>query len=113
MTGVRDMYDAVVLDTPPALLAADTTIVAPLVDGVVVVVRANLTDRVALARALEQLRRASAPLLGLLLNALDRGGTYGSYGVQYGDYYPQSQNGSHQADASVSAWRRWMPTIKS
>jgi succinoglycan biosynthesis transport protein ExoP len=111
LIGVRDLYDAIVIDTPPTLVAADMTILAPLVDGVIVVARANLTDRAALARALELLRRASAPLLGLVVNALDRGGSYGNYAAQYGDYYPQAQNGS---DSRVTpAWRRWVSAIKS
>jgi polysaccharide biosynthesis transport protein len=112
LTGLREMYDAVVLDTPPALLAADTTIIAPLVDGIVVVARANLTDRTALSRALDQLRRASAPLLGLVLNASERGTSYGSYGVQYGDYYPNGSNGKHAAEQTPARWRKWVPVIK-
>ena len=112
LTGVRDMYDAVVIDTPPTLVAADTTVIAPLVDGMIVVARANLTDRTALTRALELLRRSSAPLLGLVVNAVDRGTTYGNYGAQYGNYHTTT-NGSQTARSETSGWRRWMPTIKS
>ena len=45
----------------------------------IVVARANLTDRTALSRALELLRRASTPMLGLVLNEVDDSAS---------DYYP-------------------------
>lgn len=61
-------YDFVVLDSPALLIhAADARILAPLVDGVLVVVRSRATPRDALTRALNQVPN----LLGVVLNDLD------------------------------------------
>lgn len=88
---LRDRYDVVLLDSPPVLPVADPLVLAQVVDGVVLVPRAGQTTRGELLRAVQQLRRADARLLGLVLNEVDvpRGGQgggqgYGGYG--YGGY---------------------------
>ncbi len=64
---VAARYDRVILDTPAALGVPDAKAVAELVDGVVMVVRADVTSQQDLAAALETLDRRR--LLGLVLNA--------------------------------------------
>ena len=59
-------YDRVILDTPAALGVPDAKAVAELVDGVVMVVRADVTSQQDLEAALETLDRRR--LLGLVLN---------------------------------------------
>lgn len=81
-------YDLVVLDTPPLLSTADAAVLAARVDGVVMVVRAGLTDRQPAKDVADQLRSVDAHLLGVVLNDADDllrryGGYYGAYG--YGD----------------------------
>jgi succinoglycan biosynthesis transport protein ExoP len=74
-------YDLVILDTPPVLATADAGILASLADGVLLVVRAGQTDRVAAKRAHQQLVNVGARIVGTVLN--DPGGEVS----QYGDYY--------------------------
>ncbi len=74
-------FDLVILDTPPVLATADAGILAALADGVVLVVRAGQTDRVAAKRAHQQLVNVKARVVGTVLN--DPGGEVS----QYGDYY--------------------------
>ncbi len=74
-------FDLVVLDTPPVLATADAGILASLADGVLLVVRAGQTDRVAAKRAHQQLVNVGARVVGTVLN--DPGGEVS----QYGDYY--------------------------
>jgi polysaccharide biosynthesis transport protein len=74
-------FDLVVLDTPPVLATADAGILAALADGVLLVVRAGQTDRVAAKRAHQQLVNVGARVVGTVLN--DPGGEVS----QYGDYY--------------------------
>ena len=59
-------YDRVILDTPATLSLPDAKSVAQLVDGLVFVVRAGVTDQEDLAAALDVLDRRR--LLGLVLN---------------------------------------------
>jgi protein-tyrosine kinase len=73
---LRSRFDRIIVDTPPVALA-DTHILARIADGVIVVVRAGVTPRPALERALAAIDRER--LLGLVLNEVDDPAT---------DYYP-------------------------
>jgi Mrp family chromosome partitioning ATPase/uncharacterized protein involved in exopolysaccharide biosynthesis len=61
-------FDVIVLDTPPALVSADAVILAPVVDEVLMVVRAGQTDRTAAAAARQQLSDAGGNVVGAVLN---------------------------------------------
>jgi len=74
-------FDLVILDTPPVLATADAGILASIADGVLLVVRAGQTDRVAAKRAHQQLTNVGARIVGTVLN--DPGGEVS----QFGDYY--------------------------
>ncbi len=63
---VSRRYDRVILDTPAALGVPDAKAVAELCDGIVMVVRADVTPQQDLEAALELLDREN--LLGLVLN---------------------------------------------
>jgi capsular exopolysaccharide synthesis family protein len=63
---LRPQFDRIVFDTPPAAPLADVGVLAPLADGVLLVVRAGRTQRPAIDRALEDIEPSR--LLGLVLN---------------------------------------------
>lgn len=69
LAAVRDNFDEVYMDLPPALPFADAGILGHLADGVLVVIRANVTPMRALHETVEQL--GSAPLLGCVLNGAE------------------------------------------
>jgi capsular exopolysaccharide synthesis family protein len=73
---VAERYDRVILDTPAALGVPDAKAVAELCDGIVVVVRADLTPQRDVEAALEILDRRR--LLGLVLNSAHV--SHGQYG---------------------------------
>lgn len=77
-------YDIVVLDTPPVLPVADTSLLCRRADGVILTVLANKTDRTALGQAVYQVRRVEGQLIGLVVNSVPTSGTYSRY--QYGYY---------------------------
>lgn len=60
--------DLVLLDSPPAAAVADASLLAPRVDGVILVIDATRTRREHALRAKEQLERVNARLLGVVLN---------------------------------------------
>ncbi len=66
---LRNLFDEVYLDVPPALATADSNIVAHRSDGVVLVTKAESTSRDQVAAAVRQL--AGTPLLGVVLNGVD------------------------------------------
>ena len=63
---LRTRYDRVLLDTPPVLPLADVAVLAPLVDGTLMVVRVGVTPKPAIENALRAFD--SSRLLGVVLN---------------------------------------------
>ncbi|MET4099771.1 capsular exopolysaccharide synthesis family protein [Agrococcus sp. UYP10] len=63
-----DRYDVVIIDSPPVLTVADSNLIAPLADGVVIVVDASKTRRPQLANTIRSLESAGGRILGIVLN---------------------------------------------
>src|SRR5438874_11427125 len=63
----RAQADFVLVDTPPAGALADTAVLAPRLEGILLVVSAGKTKRDLARRAREQLERVNANLLGVVL----------------------------------------------
>jgi len=86
---LQDMYDVLVIDSPPILPASDALILAPNTDGVILVIKAGLLNRNMVKKAIEQLRTSKANLLGAVLNAVDtkKEGYYKHYYKYYSKYY--------------------------
>lgn len=70
-------FDWIVIDSPPVLPLADTSLWARLADGILLVTRKNVTEKQQLLRGLEALERSK--LLGALVN--------GSTDAAHSDYY--------------------------
>lgn len=85
-------FDILVLDTPPILPASDALLLAPQIDGVMLIVKAGQTNRKMVKKAVEQLRTAKANLIGVVLNQVDikREGYYKDYHRYYSKYYGES-----------------------
>jgi capsular exopolysaccharide synthesis family protein len=79
LDALRDRYDAIVVEAPPVLAVADTAVLAPRSDGVILVVRAGVTDKEAIALALEQLRMATASVFGVVVGDVQSDGSYREY----------------------------------
>jgi len=79
-------FDTVIVDAPPLLLVTDALVLAPRVDGVLVVIKPSVTKQAALKNLLEQLRQVNANVLGIILNdvKVSRSRYYNSY---YHGYY--------------------------
>ena len=90
----RGEYEHVILDSSPILAVADTLSLAPQVDAAFILVRAGVTRKRALIRVREQLRRASARILGTVINDVDlRMENYYTYSKRY-DYGYKSTYGA-------------------
>lgn len=79
-------FEHVIIDSPPVLAVTDATIMAGLVDGVVLVAESGRTHRAGLMRTRAVLENAGARILGVVLNKLDLR-REGYYGYGYGYYY--------------------------
>ncbi|XCA84075.1 CpsD/CapB family tyrosine-protein kinase [Exiguobacterium mexicanum] len=65
---LKTNYDIIILDAPPMMQVADTRLLARKVDGVVLVVGCDKSDRQMVVKAKEQLTLAEAHILGVVLN---------------------------------------------
>jgi polysaccharide biosynthesis transport protein len=83
----RSHYDWVLIDTPPILGMADTPVLCPNVDGVVLVVGAEVSTRQAIHRALEQVASVGGRVIGAVLNRVDLERNSYYYSQYYGEYY--------------------------
>lgn len=77
---LRRRFDRIVVDAPPVALA-DTHVLCRIADGVLVVVRAGVTPRPALERALVSIDRER--IVGMVLNEVE--GTQGDYDYAYAE----------------------------
>ena len=74
-----EMADIVLLDAPPVMAAADAAVLAAEVDGVLLVVSAGETKRENAQRAIEQLQKVNANIVGAVLSNAPRAAGLGSY----------------------------------
>ncbi len=82
---LRDQYDYVLIDSPPVLAVTDPSVIAPRVDAVLLVLRLTKHARSSSRQATETLTSLGAKILGVIVNAVGRGGGYG-YGYGYSSY---------------------------
>jgi receptor protein-tyrosine kinase len=67
----REEFDYVLVDAPPCLEFADARIMARYAEGIMLVVRANYTDRKTAQAAVQRLHFDHTPVMGVILNRWD------------------------------------------
>jgi len=78
---LRSVYDYIILDLPPVDEVGDALAVAKKIDGILMVVRQDYCNRVALNMALRQFAFLDARILGIVYNAATENGSV--YGKKY------------------------------
>lgn len=78
---MSQIFDWVILDSPPALAVHDASILADMCDGVLFVVRAGSTDSALAEKAASEFREKN--LLGVVLNRVEKSDSYGEYYYGY------------------------------
>ncbi|MGD9316830.1 MAG: polysaccharide biosynthesis tyrosine autokinase, partial [Anaerolineae bacterium] len=89
---LEGVADIVLFDMAPVLPVTDAAVLAPQVDGILLIADAGRTRRGAARRAVENLRRVGANLLGVALNRIKLGGRSGYY-YNYNYYYSSDDEG--------------------
>ena len=86
LENLRKSYDYVILDLPPVGEVSDALAVAKQIDGLLLVVRQNYCNRVAVRSAVRQFAFMDCKILGVVYNgATEANGTYGKkYYSKYG-----------------------------
>lgn len=81
---VNSTFSHIIIDSPPISLFTDAVLVSSLVDGVLMVVRGPRSPRQVARYSLQSLDAIGAPILGVVLNAVDVRSNNYSY---YRNYY--------------------------
>jgi tyrosine-protein kinase Etk/Wzc len=89
MAWARSAYEMVILDSPPFGVVSDALVLACLADGVLFVSRPGVGHRHTLRGAVEEFSGAGAPLLGVVVNAVNfhRLSFLSNYDYRYGRGY--------------------------
>ena len=89
ITALKDTFDYVIVDTAPLGQVIDCAVMAPSLDGVLMVVDTANNSAKLERRIVQQLKMSGAKILGVVLNRVDfkdKGGYYGkAYGYGYGE----------------------------
>lgn len=91
---LRESYDYIFLDSPPINLVTDTVVLAPESDGVLFLVRADKSEKGAVAYGVRQLEYSKTKILGFILNGVDMEKThYGKKKYGYRRYFDYGRYG--------------------
>lgn len=101
LDALNEEADLVLIDTPPVLTVADTTILSPRVDGCLLVIEMGKTQMEAVVRAKETIEKTGSTLFGTIINRSRPGRAgyyhyyydYRYYTYEYGNGNPGKRNG--------------------
>ena len=96
LAALGERFAHIVIDSPPMLGVSDSLVLAPRVEGVILVLRHGHAGRDAAQRAVQMLGSVRARLLGVVLNHADVRSTAAGY--QYYHHEPLSSGASMWAD---------------
>ena len=102
---LRNSFDFVLIDSPPAIAVSDAAVISSLCDGVLMVFHGQKTTVQAARRAVERLDSINATLLGVILNGVDiRNPDYVDYRSYYPTYYASMQEELQNKARPVEDW---------
>ena len=95
---VGEQTDIIILDSPPVMAVTDAAVIAPRVDGVLLVVKPGATKLAACKQAVEQLQRVGANILGVVLNDVEVKRSRYRYAYYRGYYYTYNKYYGHDLE---------------
>jgi len=111
IAGLRGRYDKIIFDSPPIIGVSDTTVLASVVDGVVLLIQHRRNPQSMVLRAQQIIAGLNTKLLGVVLTQVPAGGgeDYGYYTHNYA-YYSE---GGKRHRSSHGSLKRPPPTGES
>lgn len=101
---LRNAYDYIIMDLPPVCEVSDALVASKLADGILLVVRQDYCNTVALSSAVSQFEFIETRILGVVVNCVsEHGGKYSKYGKGYYSKYSKYSYASAYAKASKKA----------
>ncbi len=91
LSNLQKKFDFIIIDAPPIVPASDALLIAPHVDGVLLVVKSGSVNRDLVIKAVEKLRMAQTSILGVAFNHVNikKAGYYKYYFKNYANYYAE------------------------
>ena len=80
---LKEDYQVILLDTPPALTITDAAIIGRIAEGIILVVRAQKISKREITKTAQVLKRLKGNLIGSVFNGVDRSAKYYSYYDKY------------------------------
>lgn len=90
LSSLPQLFNWVILDTPPLLFAADANLLSTMCDGTVMVVRIGATTIDSVTRAIQSLCQNN--ILGIVVNGARRSELYHKYTYYHSYYYAKSES---------------------
>lgn len=84
---LKELYDVILLDSPPTIAVSDAGIISSFVDATVLVASVNQTRLDLLQEAINTLKSVSNSIVGIILNKFNMTNGYGYYYRYYYYYY--------------------------
>ncbi len=97
-----DNFDHVIFDSPPLGAVTDGAVIAPQVDGTILVVRADKTSQETARSVLRRLKDVEVYVIGGVLNGVDLTGRRHGYGGYYSNYEYRSSGAPHNHAANAA-----------
>ena len=106
INGIRDEFDFIIIDTAPASVVTDASIIAGFADAAIIVVREDFSPFSRIRMSIEDIDSNGAEIVGCIFNAEtettikagkygNRYGRYGRYGGRYGRYGKYGSYGNY------------------
>ncbi|MBO1198297.1 CpsD/CapB family tyrosine-protein kinase [Staphylococcus simiae] len=76
---IKDIYDYIIIDTPPILPVTDALVIGKLVDKTILVINSKATPKDVVVEAKERLDNLNIPIFGVVLNQVNKSKSNGYY----------------------------------
>jgi len=96
---LSERFTQIIVDSPPVISFTDASILATVVDGVILVVHAGRSSRAVVRRAKQQLLDVGARIFGVVLNNVK----VESHDYYYAGYYSGYYNSEYDSDKDAGA----------
>jgi hypothetical protein len=91
LTSLRNSFQFIVIDSPPAVAITDAAVLSVMSDGVILVFHGRKTTTEAARRLIERMDAVHAPVLGVVLNSVDFENPHFAYYGPYQSYYSHEE----------------------
>lgn len=101
---VKEQYDIIIIDSPPAMSVTDPVEIATAADGVVLLIKTHATPRQPVKNIIEHIAEVRGNVIGCVLNHVDfeRDKYYYYYSYSYYRYYSRYYGDGHDGRGPIA-----------